>query len=263
MNIYEICERKLKYYNYANSTVKTYLYYINQFLNQVDCPPSRITAEIFQQFLDEYTFTSVSQQNQVINAIRFLYKEALGRKYVKISFTRPRREKHLPRVIDKEYLVNSIDAIHNIKHKAILSLAYSVGLRVSEVINLRISDIDSDRMVITIRHAKGRKDRIVPLTDNILYLLRKYYKLHKPRNYLFNGQTGERYSATSCNALVKRYLGKKYHFHMLRHSCFTNLTDQGVDLRVIQKLAGHKSSRTTEIYTHVSTRLLSQLPLAL
>ena len=263
MNIYEICEQKLKYYRYSKHTVKIYLHYIAQFLDRVQCAPSRLTAAHFQAYLDTYNFTSASQQNQVINAIRFMYKEALGHKYTKVTFKRPRKVKHLPRVIDKDYILQRISNIKNIKHKAILSLAYSVGLRVSEVINLLISDIDSTRMVITIRQAKGRKDRIVPLTPEILDVLRKYYKEFKPVKYLFNGQFKPQYSATSCNSIVKKYLGEQYHFHLLRHSCFTNLTDHGIDLRVIQKLAGHQSSRTTEIYTHVSTGLLKKLPLAL
>ena len=118
-------------------------------------------------------------------------------------------------------------------------------------------------MVIIIRQSKGNKDRIVPLTENILNLLRLYYKQYKPKDYLFNGQNGLKYSPESCNKIVKKYIGKDYHFHLLRHSCFTNLTDQGIDLRIIQKLAGHSSSKTTEIYTHVSTELLNKLPLAL
>ena len=142
-----------------------------------------------------------------------------------------------------------------------LSLTYSVGLRVSEIINLKIEDIDSDRMVIHIKNAKGGKDRIVPLSQTILSLLRDYYKLHKPKEYLFNGQTSGTYSATSCNKLVKKYLGNKYHMHQLRHSCFTHLLESGVDLRVIQSIAGHNSTKTTEIYTHVSKKLLNKVVL--
>lgn len=180
----------------------------------------------------------------------------------KIILERPRKEKRLPRIIDKEHILSSLDNITNLKHKSIISIAYSVGLRVSEVINLKISDIDSNRMVITINQSKGRKDRIAPLTPKVLSLLRLYYSEFKPTKYLFNGQFTDQYSASSCNQLVKKHLGETYHFHLLRHSCFTNLTDQGVDIRVIQKLAGHSSSKTTEIYTHVSQNILKHLPLA-
>lgn len=118
-------------------------------------------------------------------------------------------------------------------------LGYSVGLRVSEVINLKIGDIDSKRMIINIKNSKGRKDRIVPLSPNILTLLRDYYQEFKPKEYLFNGQNSLQYSSESCNQLVKKYISSKYHFHLLRHSCFTHLIESGVDCRIIQKIAGH------------------------
>jgi len=140
-----------------------------------------------------------------------------------------------------------------------LSLAYSTGMRVSEVINLKIVDIDSKRMVIKICQSKGNKDRYVPLTPKILNLLRSYFRHCRPKEYLFNGQNSSKYSPTSCNKIVKKYLSKDYHFHMLRHSCFTHLLESGVDLRIIQKIAGHSSSKTTEVYTHVSSALLSNI----
>lgn len=120
-------------------------------------------------------------------------------------------------------------------------------------------------MVIIIRQSKGNKDRIVPLSQSMLILLRSYYKKYKPHIYiyLFNGQSSLKYTPCSCNKIVKLYLGNNYHFHMLRHSCFTHLTDCGTDLRVIQKLAGHSSSKTTEIYTHVSTEILHKINLPL
>lgn len=259
---YEICKQKLKYLNYAETTSEMYLHYIDKFIEyNWNIEPSRLTSNDFQLYLDRYNFKSISQQNQVINAIRFLYKYGLERKYDKVSFQRPRSEKKLPQVIDKIFILKQIDKIENLKHKAIITLAYSVGLRVSEVINLKLIDIDSSRMLITIRQAKGRKDRIVPLSENVLVLLRKYYKQYKPKEYLFNGQFDLKYSATSCNQLVKNYLGKQYHFHLLRHSCFTALLESGTDLRIIQKVAGHSSSKVTETYTHVSTNLLSKIAL--
>jgi integrase len=223
--------------------------------------PQHLTSSDFQGYLNGFNFTSISQQNQIINAIRFLYEKVLNRKYDKVDFTRPRREKRLPQVIDSAFLVERINAIPNLKHKSILMLAFSVGLRVSEVINLKIEDIDSERMLITIKQGKGRKDRIVPLSPNLLTTLREYYKAYKPKGFLFNGQFSDRYSATSCNQIVKKYLGDKYHFHSLRHSCFTSLLESGTDLRIIQKIAGHASSRTTEVYTHVSNRILGRVPL--
>lgn len=261
MEIYRIAEQKMKYFNYSSRTIEVYLYYIQKFIESIGKYPERITSSDFQKYLFNYKFTSTSQQNQIINAIKFLYEKVLNRKYDKIDFKRPRSEKKLPQVIDKSFLLNRINKIENLKHKAIITLAYSVGLRVSEVINLKITDIDSARMIITIRQAKGRKDRILSLSENVLVLLRKYYRQYKPEEYLFNGQFDLQYSATSCNQLVKNYLGNQYHFHLLRHSCFTSLLESGTDLRIIQKIAGHAKSSTTEIYTHVSNQLLSKVAL--
>lgn len=252
----------MQYFNYSKRTIEVYCHYIDKFLKHYsDISPTKLTSSAFQKYLDNFKFTSTSQQNQVINAIRFLYEKVLDRKYSKICFERPRKEKHLPQIIDSEHVLSSISKIQNLKHKAILTLAYSVGLRVSEVINLKIEDIDSKRMIITIRQAKGNKDRIVPLSQNVLILFRDYYKQYRPKEYLFNGQFSLQYSSESCNKLVKHYLGKQYHFHQLRHSCFTSLLEKGTDLRIIQKLAGHSSSSTTEIYTHVSNTVLQKIQL--
>lgn len=259
--ILKICEQKLKYLNYSERTIDSYCHYISKFLNKVDKYPQHLTSKDFQSYLDNYNFTSTSQQNQIINSVKFLYEKGLNRKYDKVSFKRPRNDKKLPRVIDNNFLLGRINQIKNLKHRSILSLAFSVGLRVSEVINLRISDIDSKRMVINIRQAKGNKDRVVPLSKNVLTILRDYYTQFKPKEFLFNGQYGGKYTAGSCNKLVKHYLGEEFHFHLLRHSCFTSLLESGTDLKIIQKIAGHSSSKTTEIYTHVSNQLLSKVKL--
>lgn len=255
--------KKLKYFNYSERTIEMYIHYTNKFLLNINKYPQHLTSLDFENYLLNYNFSSISQQNQIINSIKFLYEKVLNKKYNKVDFQRPRKEKTLPRIIDKDYLLEKINKIENIKHKSIISLAYSVGLRVSEVINLKVKDIDSKRMVININQAKGRKDRIVPLTQNILFLLRDYFKQYKPNEYLFNGQFGLKYSSTSCNQIIKKYLGNDYHFHLLRHSCFTNLTDQNVDIHTISKLAGHNSTKTTEIYCQVSKNRLNSLPLAL
>jgi len=257
--IIRICKEKLIFLNFSNNTISIYLHYINEFVMGFDKQIIHLNSNDFQSYINEYKFSSVSQQNQIISSIKFLYKKVLNKKYNKIDFSRPRNEKHLPQIIDKNYLLNQISKIINIKHKSIISLAFSVGLRVSEIINLKITDIDSERMIINIIQSKGKKDRIVPLSQNILELLRIYWKEYKPNEYLFNGQKSMKYSATSCNQIVKKYLGKKYHFHLLRHSCFTSLLENGTNLRVIQKLAGHKSSKTTEIYTHVSKQTLNNI----
>jgi len=261
IDYYEICKQKLKYLNYSDNTIKNYLYNIKQFLSSSNICPSRFISKNFQSYLDNYNFTSISQQNQIINAIKFLYKYGLNKKYDKVSFERPRTEKKLPKVIDSELIINSLHKIDNLKHRTILTLTYSVGLRVSEIINLKIEDIDSKRMLIHIKNAKGRKDRIVPLSQTVLELLRNYYKMYKPNIHLFSGQNKSQYSIKSCQNIYKRYIDKDSSIHTLRHSCFTNLLESGSDLRIIQKIAGHSTSKTTEIYTHVSNNLLNKVKL--
>jgi integrase/recombinase XerD len=260
--IVKICEQKFTYLKYSNRTKNVYLHYIKEFIKY--CGDNRVThinSKVFQSYLDTYSFSSVSQQNQIINAIRFLYKFGLNKKYDKVSFKRPKSEKKLPKVIDGEYIKSQLSKIDNLKHRAILTLTYSVGLRVSEVVNLKIEDIDSKRMLIHIKNAKGRKDRIVPLSQTVLEILRKYYKRYNPSEYLFNGQSTNRYSIGSCQKIYKKYIDSNSSIHTLRHSSFTNLLESGTDLRIIQKLAGHSSSKTTEIYTHVSNQILSKVKL--
>jgi site-specific recombinase XerD len=260
-NHYEICKAKLQYLNYSPKTQSTYLHYIEQFLNATKIPPSRLTSQDFQSYLDNFNFTSTSQQNQVINSIRFLYKFGLNKKYDKVSFKRPKSEKKLPKVVDSNFILTKLDQIDNLKHKTILTLTFSVGLRVSEITNLKIEDIDSKRMIIHIKNAKGRKDRIVPLSQKVLDLLRTYYKQYKPKEYLFNGQSNKQYSIRSCQTIYKKYIDNNGHIHQLRHSCFTNLLENGTEIRLIQKIAGHSNVKTTEIYTHVSNQLLSKVNL--
>ena len=260
--IVKICEQKFTYLNYSSRTKDTYIFYIKQFVKW--CGDKRVThisSKDFQSYLDNYKFTSISQQNQVINAIRFLYKFGLNKKYDKVSFERPKKENNLPKVIDGESIKKKLLDIKNLKHKTILTLTYSIGLRVSEVVNLKIENIDSNRMLIYIKNAKGRKDRIVPLSEYVLKLLREYWKEYKPKIYLFNGQNSLQYSVSSCQKIYKKYIDINSSIHTLRHSSFTNMLEGGCDLRVIQKIAGHSSTKTTELYTHVSNKILSNVVL--
>lgn len=253
----------LNFKNYSDNSIKIYIHYCSLFLSSFDKDVYHISQSEAINWLLNYNYSSTSQQNQIISSVKFIYKFIVRCELNKFNIERPRKEKHLPQVIDKQHILKSIDKIDNLKHKAIICLSYSVGLRVSEVVNLKIKDIDSERMIINIIQSKGRKDRITPLTSTMLNLLREYYKVYRPKEYLFNGQFELKYSVRSCNEIVKKYLGKNYHFHLLRHSCFTNLTDQGVDIHAIQKLAGHNSPKTTSIYLHLSTQTLQKLPLAI
>lgn len=252
----------LKLKNYASNTIDNYSNQVKLFLqhfNDVATKPSEISEKQIKTWL--LLANSINGRKHRISAVKLFYKFT-GKQPLKFKHIEyPRAEKKLPQIIEKEFLLESIAKIENKKHKAIIALAYSTGMRVSEVCSLKITDIDSKRMIITIRQSKGKKDRIVGLSEKVLEILRTYFKQYKPKEYLFNGQFDLKYSPTSCNQIVKKYLGKEYHFHLLRHSNATALLEAGTDLRLIQKHLGHSSSKTTEIYTHVSTASLKLMPL--
>jgi integrase/recombinase XerD len=263
MKILKIFEEKLRYRNYSLKTINVYKSYLNTFLkiNNIK-DPYQVTTNQIVKFLESYTFTSTSQQNQYIGCLKLFAKYILNKKDIHLSkIERPKNEKKLPKVVDGDFIKNQLNKIKNIKHKTILTLTYSVGLRVSEVVNLKIEDIDFKRMLIYIKNAKGRKDRIVPLSQNVLDLLKEYFKEYKPKEFLFNGQNSPRYSIGSCQKIYKKYIDSTSSIHTLRHSSATNLLEKGTDLRIIQKILGHSSSKTTEIYTHVSTSLLNKVEL--
>lgn len=262
MKILEIFENKLRVKNYSTNTIKVYKQTLKQYLKEISCKdPYQISTKEIIYYLESKSFSSIAQQNQFIGCLKLFARYILNKKDIHLDkIERPRSEKKLPRVIEKEFLLEKLSKIENVKHKAILTLAYSTGMRVSEVCNLKIEDIDSKRMLIYVKNGKGRKDRIVPLTQTVLNLLRQHYKSEKPIIYLFNGQNkGDKYTSRSCNQIVKKYLGGEYHFHLLRHSNATAMLEAGTDLRYIQSHLGHSSSKTTEIYTHISTTKIKNL----
>ena len=263
MKVLEIFENKLRYKNYSKNTIKVYKQTLHQYFKETECKdPYRISTKDIVNYLENKYFTSVAQQNQFIGCLKLFARYILNKKDIHLDkIERPRKERKLPKVIDKEFLLDKISKIENLKHKSIISLAYSTGMRVSEVCNLKIEDIDSKRMLIHIRNSKGNKDRFVPLSPTILSLLREYFKVFKPKEYLYNGQFSLQYSHRSCNEIVKKYLGSEFHFHLIRHSHATALLESGTDLRYIQDQLGHSNSRITEVYTHVSTTHKHKLPL--
>jgi len=202
---------------------------------------------------------STSYQNQAVNAIKFYYEKVLGgnRKFYFID--RPKKEKTLPNVLSEDEIKRILQSPVNLKHKAMLWLTYSAGLRVSELLELKPADIDSDRMQIHIRSAKGNKDRFTILSTKVLEMLQLYYKQYKPKDYLFEGVNGVKYSSRSIqqvlkDACKKAEIKKEVSMHTLRHSFATHLLENGTDLRYIQSLLGHSSPKTTEIYTHITTK---------
>jgi len=200
---------------------------------------------------------SSSYQRQIVGALRLFYKEVHNRsipfEYLKIQ----RHEQKLPVVLSKEEVRRIIDCIENLKHKAIISLLYGSGLRIGELLKLKKSDIDSDRMLIHVKGGKGKKDRYTILSHKVLSVLRSYYLKFKPKDYLFEGQKGGKYSSESAGQVFKRSMkkakvNKHATLHTLRHSFATHLLEDGVSIVHIQKLLGHSNIKTTLIYTHIA-----------
>lgn len=249
---------------YSSNTIATYCDALKSFLTFFNTKSiDQITNEDVILYNNNYILKnklSSSYQNQIVNAIKLFFKTVEGKTIEIEKIHRPKREKKLPNVLSKEEIKLILNAHDNIKHKSMLSLLYSCGLRRSELLNLKLTDIDSKRNIITVRQAKGKKDRIVPLSNKILEILRIYYLECKPVFWLFEGQhKKEQYSEQSLQsvfkqAIKKANITKPATLHWLRHSYATHLLENGTDLRYIQELLGHKSSKTTEIYTHVSTK---------
>ena len=258
----EMYSEDLKLKNYSSNTIENYKSQVGLFLKyfeKVATKPSEINEKQIKEWLLQAK--SINGRKHRMSAVKLFYK-LTGKQPLKFKYIEyPKSEKKLPKIIEKQFLLDRIEKIENKKHKAIIMLAYSTGMRVSEVCNLLQSDIDSKRMIITIRQSKGRKDRIVALSQKVLETLRAYHLEFRPKEYVFNGQFDIRYSERSCNQIVKKYLGKEYHFHLLRHSNATALLEAGTDIRIIQKHLGHSSTKTTEIYTHVSTAILQNMAL--
>ncbi len=251
---------------YSNSTIKTYTKALRVFLSFFEAKSiTSITNKDIVVFTNAYILKknlSSSYQNQTINAIKLYFNIIQDKKIDIVAIERPKIEKRLPNVLSKSEVKAILTVLQNKKHRAMLSLLYSCGLRRSELLNLKLNDIDTKRNIVRIIQGKGKKDRIVPLSPKIVLLLRDYYKMYKPKDYLFEGQKPKsKYSETSLSMVLKRAvskakINKSVTLHWLRHSYATHLLENGTDLRYIQELLGHSSSRTTEIYTHVSTKNL-------
>lgn len=252
---------KLEIKRYANNTVRTYVSCFERFINYY---PSKAIDDINENDVRDYIRTLIQKNwsnsyiNQSINSIKFYYENVLGMPNRFYKIERPRKEKKLPIILSPSEAKLIIEATNNIKHRCIVSLLYSAGLRRSEVLNLKPADIDSERMLIKVNDAKGKKDRFTLLAQSTLQDLRTYYKTYRPDKYLFEGQKNEKYSGASIgkiisNAVAKTRIKKHVTAHTLRHSFATHLLENGTDLRYIQLLLGHSSTKTTEIYTHVAS----------
>jgi len=259
---------KLKELRYSQNTIDTYKHMFEEFINYYnDTEIDDITDEmivVFLRYLVNERNISGSYQNQSINSIKFYYERVLGGPRKIYNIERPRKEKYLPEVLSEEEVVQILNATDNLKHKALLMTIYSAGLRVSELTNLRIKDIDSNRMQIRIVQAKGKKDRYTLLGNTTLDVLRKYVTEYKPKEWLFESYEGQPYRSRTIQEILKKSvdkvgLKKKISVHTLRHSFATHLLEAGTDIRYIQSLLGHSSGKTTEIYTHITTKGFEQI----
>lgn len=254
---------------YSEASIKNYCQGISLFFRFMQNKnPELITNGDLELFNKDYIISrkySVSFQSGVINAVKLFFSNRLKRKLEPELIERPKQPKLLPHVLPKEDVKAILQAHQNIKHRAMLSLIYACGLRRGELLNLKIEDIDSKRGMLRINNGKGAKDRVVPISEKMLELLREYYRYEKPKEYLFEGQVlGQPYSAKSLEnvlhqAVKKAGITKEPTLHWLRHSYATHLLESGTDLRYIQELLGHRNSKTTEIYTHVSTKSLQKI----
>ena len=254
---------------YAINTVNTYVSMLEVFLSYYNKKnPDEIKKEDIESFSHDYILRrnySATYQNQMINAIKLFYLKMQGIKHELEDLERPRGSRPLPKVIPKQDVKKMLGQIANLKHKTALSMIYGLGLRRSELINIALRDIDSRSRTVVIRNSKGSKDRVLPLPESLFKLIKAHYRANKPVKWLIEGNlSGEQYSVSSLQNIFKKNLSKvrdSSHFtlHCLRHSYATHLLDNGTDIRHIQELLGHKSTRTTEIYTHVSIKNLRNI----
>ncbi len=261
--------KQLKIENYSEQTIKSYYSALNLFLEWIAISKlEQVTDEAINNYLyfcktkRKYSFSSMTL---VIASIKFFYLKVLKKSIPEaLNIIKLRKPSILPTVLSLREISTILEVTKNLKHKTIFLLIYSAGLRLGELLNLKIGDINSESMKIHIRNAKGKKDRYIMLSENVLKLLREYYKVYKPKEYIFEGQNGGKYSPKSVQSvfkasLIKAGIKKKATVHTLRHSFATHLLDDGTDIRYIQELLGHKRLETTQIYTHVSSYSINKI----
>lgn len=258
-------EMRLRGYSFR--TQKNYVGNINRFLFFINKSIDEITNEDIRKyllFLVDESNNSYSYADQAISSIKFLFNEILKRSIEINDIKRPKKDKKLPNVLSRQQVIKILQSTENQKYKTILFLIYSAGLRIGEVVRLKINDIISDRKLIKVKQAKGRKDRYTLLSEIALAQLRNYYRLYKPKDWLFEGgHDGRHITERSVQKVFEQSCNKanikNATVHTLRHSFATHLLEDGIDLRYIQELLGHASSKTTEIYTHVTEKSIKNI----
>jgi site-specific recombinase XerD len=248
------------------NTQELYFYHLKKFMDFTPVQVDKYSSHHIRNYLIYLNGKSVSDSyfNQAINAIKFAFVYVLNRKIKDYMVLRPKRAKTQPIILDKSEVLQLLKVCENKKHKAILMLFCTTGMRISEVINLKITDIDSKSGVIHIIQSKGRRDRLVPLDSDCLNSLRKYFKESKPVNYLFNGQFSEQYSESSIRQFLNKYskiagIKKRIYPHLLRHTYLTELLEDGNGIHEVKIIAGHQRESTTAGYIHLSSNFISQI----
>jgi integrase/recombinase XerD len=258
----------LKGKRYSESTVKTYFTFVADFFHYIkDTPIIDLCNRDVEKFIEDVFIPrkySISTHRQLISALKLFKAFYPECKIEELKLTRPSKSKLLPTVLSKEQIIDLLRCTKNLKHRAILAMIYSAGLRISELLNLELKHIDIDRRQIIIKNSKGRRDRNVILAESFIPLMINYITSYNPTIYFVEGQTNEKYSAESIRAFLKRSCGiakiyKRVTPHTLRHSYATHLLENGIDLRYIQELLGHAKPETTMIYTHVSKKDLLKI----
>jgi len=255
--------QEMKRRNYAQNTIDNYASCIAFFFSKSKKDhPKNINETDIKEFLGQ--FKEVNTQRNYHSAIKKFYDVCLGQKEKFKYIPYARKNEKLPIVLSVQEIQKMFSVCENLKHKVILSLLYSAGLRVSELINLKWRNIDRSRMIINIIQAKGNKDRQVMLTENIIPLLEKYWHEYKSKDYVLEGQFKEQYSSRSVGEVVKQLaskagLDKRVYTHLMRHCAFTHMVESGIDINLIQRLAGHSNVKTTNIYLHTSHNLISRI----
>jgi integrase/recombinase XerD len=270
----ERMQQDLRIRNRSPHTERIYVDHVGRFFKHVEKTPNQVGPEdirAYQVYLVEEKKVSPAVLTQAVCALRFFYKVTLRKNWPIEFIPHPKRPKKLPVVLSREEVARLIKAVANMKHRTIVMTVYSAGLRVSEVIALQLTDIDSQRMVICVHQGKGQKDRLVPLSPVLLKQLREYWLKYRPKQWLFPGQLPGRHLDRSSVERVVWFarraarLKKSISVHSLRHSYATHLLEAGVDIRTIQILLGHTSLRSTQVYTHVASKAIrsTQSPLDL
>ncbi|WP_240472923.1 tyrosine-type recombinase/integrase [Paenibacillus sanguinis] len=258
---------ELKKRGYSSKTVKAYCSQIKRFIDSLPPDASEISSDAVQKYCLALLAKHISHSsvNQTISAIRFYAKYVLNKPMDEIQYIRPKKQHILPNVLSENEVIRLLTCLTNLKHQAVLYLTYSSGLRVSEVVRLRLADLDTERQTLRVRQGKGMKDRMTLLSPTAMSVVQAYMIQFQPEEWLFPGQRSERHVTERTvqkvfeNARRRAGIVKKVSVHSLRHSFATHLLEGGTDLRYIQELLGHQSARTTQRYTHVSTKNIQRI----